>query len=1204
MYFDPKLWPFTKGVRLRIASAVLVGLLAAAVGIGRLALLGWLLGQVWRGTSFDQLILPFGIVAAIMLLRGWLEYWRNMVAHKTASIVQLHIRELLYNKVVELGPAHFGHERTGAVIVAMIDGVEQLETYFGQYIPQLCIATLTPIGIFAFVAFLDLPVASVMLAAALVTLLGPQVFHRMEGGNARTRSIAFKAFAAEFLDAVQGLGTLKAFGQAKARANVLAVKARDLLRSTMWVLATNQIARGLTDAGITIGVAATLSLGAYRLVDGQMSLTALLMILMMGTEAYRPLREMRSMLHAGMNGRSAAETMMGLLDAEPVVKEMPAVTSAGPLEPTIQFDNVSFAYPGARRRAHEGLDFTVKKGERIGVVGPSGCGKSTVVKLLLRQYDPTSGTIRLGGKDLRDLSFADLRSQMAVVNQDTYLFHGTVEDNIRLGKPCATDDELQAAAKSANAHEFIDRLPQGYETVIGERGIRLSGGQRQRIAIARALLRDSPILVLDEALSSVDAENEAVIQDALDRLMKGRTVLIFAHRLSSVIDADRILVLEDGCVAEEGAHHSLLASAGTYHKLMADQANEWSGGAAGITDTLIEDSKGRPAVLASDDAIRLAEGEAEREPTDAILRADSMGWAAVFRELLKFSGPWRTQLTATFILGVARVCAFIGVGAVGALAVGAVKRGEPFENLLIWLAVLAPAAGILHWLESWLAHDFAYRMLAEMRIQLFEKLEALAPSYLLRRRTGDLVGMATQDVETVEYFFAHTIAPAFVAILVPSVVFTLLLAEGWSLALALSPFLVWVALSPFLMRKRIDRLASRAREVLGNLNAHAVDTVQGLAEVAAFQDERRRGQDFLAKVREHHSVRLPFFSDMTGQMAMLETATGLGGLAVVITGAHLVTTGQLEATTLPLLTILAMASFLPISEIANIGRQLADTLGSTRRLYAVHGEPVDVTDGIGVNARAKPGGVTLAMENVSFRYYGRAASALHNVTLEVPAGQTAALVGPSGAGKSTTAHLFMRFWDPEAGSVSLDGQDLRDFELDDLRQRIALVAQDTYLFNDTLKANILIAKPDATAEEVDAAVQRAALSDFVATLPDGLDAPVGERGMQLSGGQRQRVAIARAFLKDAPVLVLDEATSHLDAVSEAAVRSALEDLMADRTTLVIAHRLSTIRNADVIVVLKDGQVAETGTHEALVAKGGLYAKLVSRQMSGAEKVAE
>jgi ATP-binding cassette subfamily B protein len=1199
MYFDPRLWPFTKGVRGRIAAAVAVGLLAAAVGIGRLALLGWLLGQVWAGTPFAELIVPLVLVAAIMVLRGWLEYWRNMIAHKTAAIVQLHIREMLYNKVVELGPAYFGHERTGSVIAAMIDGVEQLETYFGQYIPQLCIATLTPIGIFAFVAFLDMPVAAVMLAAALITLLGPQIFHKMEGGNARKRSIAFKAFSSEFLDAVQGLGTLKSFGQAKARADLLAVKARELLRSTMWVLATNQIARGLTDAGITIGVAATLAVGAYRLVDGDMTLTALLMILMMGTEAYRPLRDMRSMLHAGMNGRSAAETMLGLLNAEPVVKQAADAAPAEALAPTISFENVGFAYPGSRRRAHEGLNFTVAEGERVGIVGPSGSGKSTVVRLLLRQYDPTSGAVRLGGRDLRDLTFADIRSRLAVVNQDTYLFHGTVADNIRLGKPDATDTEMAEAAKSANAHEFIARLPQGYETVIGERGIRLSGGQRQRIAIARALLRDAPILVLDEALSSVDAENEAVIQDALDRLMQGRTVLIFAHRLSSVIDADRILVLDDGHVAEEGDHKTLLAKGGAYANLMAAQAAE-----AGRRDPVVRDEGERAVALAPEDATRLAEAEAQREPTNAILRADGMGWAAVFTELLRFAGPWKLQLTTTFALGIARVCAFIGVGAVGALAVGGVKRGEPFELFLIVLAILAPTAGILHWLESWLAHDFAYRMLAEMRIKLFEKLEALAPSYLLRRRTGDLVGMATQDVETVEYFFAHTIAPAFVAVLIPSVVFALLLVEGWPLALALSPFLIWVALSPFLMRKRIDRLASRAREVLGDLNAHAVDTVQGLAEIAAFQDEGRRGREFTDKVREHHKVRLPFFSDMTGQMAMLETATGLGGLAVVATGAHLVTSAQLEPTTLPLLTLLAMASFLPISEIANIGRQLADTLGSTRRLYAVHGEKVDVTDGPGVPAADTTGGVALAMEDVSFRYYGRAASALDGVSFTVPAGSTAALVGPSGAGKSTTAHLFMRFWDPDAGKVTMDGHDLRDFVLDDLRRRIALVAQDTYLFNDTLKANILIAKPEATDEEVEQAVERAALADFVAAQPDGLETPVGERGMQLSGGQRQRVAIARAFLKDAPVLVLDEATSHLDAVSEAAVRGALEDLMADRTTLVIAHRLSTIRNADVIVAMEDGRIAEIGSHEELLAKGGLYAKLVSHQLAGAEKAAE
>src|SRR5438876_4516163 len=606
----------------------------------------------------------------------------------------------------------------------------------------------------------------------------------------------------------------------------------------------------------------------------------------------------------------------------------------------------------------------------------------------------------------------------------------------------------------------------------------------------------------------------------------------------------------------------------------------------------------RPTTPAVNGDGAMADADPDKESVDANVGAEAVGWGAVLRTLLDKTRGYRGQLTLTFALGVARVTALIGVGVLSALTVRAVKRGEPAGPLLVALLVVAPLAGILHWIESWLAHDVAYRLLTDMRLAVFHKLDALAPAYLTRSRSGDLVGAATHDVELIEYFFAHTITPAFVAVLIPAAVLVALGAYGEALVLVLLPFLLYTALVPILGRTRIDRLGSSAREASGDLNAHVVDTVQGLAEIVAYRRVSAWGDALGAKARRFYDLRLPFLRDRARQTAFQETATGLGGLAVIATGAWLAHQGRMDAASLPLLTLLALSAFVPLWEVAQVGRQLADTLGASRRLSAVESEPVPVTDGPGVPAAPVLGGLAIELADVGFTYPGRTRPALDGVSLRIPDGSTVALVGPSGAGKTTVASLLLRFWDPQSGVLRLFGHDLREYQLDELRRRIALVAQDTYLFNDTLRANILLARPDADEASLRLAIERAALDELVGALPDGLDTIVGERGAQLSGGQRQRVAIARAFLKDAPVLILDEATSHLDAISEAQVREALERLARDRATLVIAHRLSTVRDADAIAVLDAGRVAEIGRHAELLARGHLYAHLVARQLAG------
>ena len=480
MYFDRRLWQLTRGLRGWIGLAILLGLVASVVGIARFAILGVLLSHVFNGAGFWAVAVPAAGVAIAVLLRGVVDHHRTMISHRTATRVQEDLRGRLYDKIAALGPAWFAGERTGGVMLSVVDGVEQLQTFFGQYVPQLTIAVLTPLAIFAFIAFWDVPVATVMLVFALVTLVAPAVFIHIERRASHGRQGALKSFGSEFLDGVQGLPTLKAFGQSAAYGRRLADRARELCERSLRVISMGVMTRGITDCGVAIGAAAALSLAVWRVSHGMMSIQALLIVLMAGTEVFRPLRDLRMVLHQGILGQSAAAGINALLAAEPLVPApSPSLPrsrgrdgwgpprTSGPLLPTIAFEEVYFAYPGGRGAAHDGLSITVAAGEKIGIVGPSGSGKSSVARLLLRLFDPQRGTVRIGGQDLKTLDPEALRRMIAVVHQDTYLFHGTVEENLRLGKPDADRQELEAAAHDANAHEFIMALPQGYATMIG-----------------------------------------------------------------------------------------------------------------------------------------------------------------------------------------------------------------------------------------------------------------------------------------------------------------------------------------------------------------------------------------------------------------------------------------------------------------------------------------------------------------------------------------------------------------------------------------------------------------------------------------------------------------------------------------------------------------------------------------------------------------
>jgi ATP-binding cassette subfamily C protein CydCD len=557
----------------------------------------------------------------------------------------------------------------------------------------------------------------------------------------------------------------------------------------------------------------------------------------------------------------------------------------------------------------------------------------------------------------------------------------------------------------------------------------------------------------------------------------------------------------------------------------------------------------------------------------------------------------RTAFILTVTSGVLAQISTVVTAATGAWLVGHAVRGASTDTLYAAVVVLGTAVvltAIFKWLQIFIAHDFAYSLVQVLQVGVYDGLERAAPAYVLGRRTGDLASVATADAEILERFYAHMLADYIGAVIVPLGVLITLVTIHPIMAAVLLPFLPLVASVPFWLAKRAGAQGRELLTALGSLNAEVAEGIQGQRELASFG----AGRAFLAKLmkdtRAVHWIQMRYGSRAGLEQACIDVLLALGVLATVTTGLYLVSSGQLDFAYYPICVVLAGAALAPITEVTQTARGLGELRAGAERVSQIFHQKPQVNDAGQANA-SRIADAAVTFDAVRFDYGAGRGPVLAGMDFELNPGETVALVGTSGAGKTTCASLLMRFWDASAGTIRIGGCDLRDLPLEELRKRVALVPQDVYLFNGTIADNIRLGKSEATQDDIERAAKVAQAHDFIMMLPKGYDTPCGERGLRLSGGQRQRIAIARAIVREAPVLVMDEAVANLDTENEMALQAALREIRGTRTLLIIAHRPSTIRGADRILVLKDGRIVEQGTHAALMAEGGVYARLISEE---------
>ncbi|MET8753264.1 ABC transporter ATP-binding protein [Streptomyces sp. NPDC004667] len=1044
--------------------------------------------------------------------------------------------------------------------------------------------------------------------------------------------------------AVTGVRVVKGFGQEEQETGKLREAGRRLFGGRMRAIRLNSRYTPALQAVPALGQVAMLALGGWMATRGQITLGTFVAFSTYLAQLVGPVRMLAMVLTVAQQARAGAERVFELIDTEPVIREgtreLPADAPA-----TVEFDDVRFGYD-PERPVLDGFSLTIAEGETVAVVGSSGSGKSTVALLLPRFYDADHGAVRVGGHDVRELTYDSLRAAIGLVPEDSFLFSDTIRANIAFGRPDASDEEIRAAARAAQAEGFIEALAAGFDTRVGEQGLTLSGGQRQRIALARAILTDPRLLLLDDATSAVDARVEHEIHEALRAVMAGRTTLLIAHRRSTLALADRIAVLDRGQLADIGTHEELERRCELYRRLLTDPdalgaasprtpdapamaeferdierdierdleleaeidsepVNAKRRVADGVTPELWRrEESGRsattpaapgmpatPELLAQVAALPPAADEPAVDEVRAAAAEDSYG----LRRLLR--GFWAPLAIS---LGLVTLDAGSGLllpvlirhgidQGVEQAALGAVWAASGLALLLVlgqWAAQFA---------ETRMTGRTGERVLYALRVKIFAQLQRLGLDYYERELTGKIMTRMTTDVDSLSSFLQTGLVTAVVSVLTFFGILIALLVLDVELALIVFATLPVLVLATVVFRRKSVAAYELARDRVSVVNADLQESVAGLRLVQAFRRQSTGAARFAERSDSYRQARVRGQWLISVYFPFVQLLSSGAAAAVLIVGAGRVGAATLTTGALVAYLLYIDLFFAPVQQLSQVFDGYQQATVSLGRIQELLREPTTTPRPAAPVEVAKLRG-EIAFEDVRFRYgtaeeRGETGEALAGISLRIPAGQTVAFVGETGAGKSTLVKMVARFYDPTSGRVTADGADLRELDLTAYRHRLGVVPQEPYLFPGTVRDAIAYGRTGASDAEVEAAARAVGAHDMIATLDGGYLHTVAERGRNLSAGQRQLIALARAELVDPDVLLLDEATAALDLATEAQVNQATDRLAGKRTTLVVAHRLTTAARADRVVVMDRGRVVEDGSHLELLARGGRYAEL-------------